>query len=286
MATVVHGDQRVDDWAWLRDRHDPAVLEHLRAENAYTQSATAHLAELRETLFEEIRSRIEETDLSVPVRKGPWWYFTRTFEGKDYGVHCRLPVEGGGRDPDTPPQPAPGQRFEGEETILDENELAVGSAYLSLGALAVSPDHSRLAYAVDLSGDERFTLRFRDLATGEDLTDVVEDVSYGGVWGNDNTTVLYTRADSAHRPYQVHRHTLGADTPGDTLVLQEDDERFHVGIGRTKDDRYLQISLHSSITSEVHLLDADDARGRRGWSSPAVRGSSTTSITTTACWWR
>ncbi|HYA69020.1 MAG TPA: hypothetical protein VED63_09835, partial [Acidimicrobiales bacterium] len=147
----VHGDARVDEWAWLRDREDPAVMELLRAENRYTEALGAHLAEFRAGLFDEIRSRIVETDLSVPVRKGPWWYYSRTFEGRSYPVHCRLPVEGQGRDPDTPPDDgavttAPdaggeGPRWPDEVVMLDENSLAEGHTYLALGSMAVSPGH-------------------------------------------------------------------------------------------------------------------------------------------------
>jgi oligopeptidase B len=265
----VQGDARVDEWAWIRDRDDPAVLELLRAENAYTDAAGAHLAGFRERLFEEIKARIVETDLSVPVRKGPWWYYSRTFEGQSYGVHCRLPVAGGGRDPGTPPgtegaaddnfstAPAGVAAWPDEQVMLDENALAEGHAYLALGSLAVSPGHRLLAYATDTTGDERFTLRVRDLETGEDLPEAVDGTSYGVAWANDDATLFYTRPDQANRPHQVWRHRVGTPAADDVMVLEEDDERFHLGIGRTKDGAFVVIQLHSQVTSEVHVIDAE-----------------------------
>jgi oligopeptidase B len=263
------GDARVDEWAWIRDRDDPAVLALLAAENAYTDAAGAHLEGLRQRLFEEIKSRIVETDLSVPVRKGPWWYYSRTFEGQGYGVHCRLPVAGGGRDPGTPPgaegvsdgdlssAPAGGAAWPDEQVMLDENALAEGHAYLALGSLAVSPGHRLLAYATDTTGDERFTLRVRDLATGDDAAEAVEGTSYGVAWANDDATLFYTRPDQANRPYQVWRHRVGTPAADDVVVLEEEDERFHVGIGRTKDGAFVVVQLYSQVTSEVHVIDAD-----------------------------
>ena len=211
-----HGDRREDDWLWLRDRDDPEVLDLLRAENAYTAAATAHLAGFHEDLFDEIRSRIVETDLSVPVRKDGWWYYTRTVEGQDYAIHCRLPVDGEGRDPGTPPGTTaadPGSdvgTWPDEQVLLDENSLAGDGAYLDVANLSVSPGHTRLAYAVDTTGDERFTLRVRDLASGQDLAESVEGTSYGVAWANDDETLFYTRPDAANRTYQLWRHRLGA----------------------------------------------------------------------------
>jgi len=264
------GDARVDDWAWLRDRDDPAVLALLRAENAHTAAAGAHLADLRERLFEEIKARIVETDLSVPVRKGPWWYYGRTFEGRSYAVHCRLPVEAEGRDPSTPPGTEDASvrgddaaavarelpAWPDEQVMLDENVLAEGHPYLALGSLAVSPGHCFLAYATDTTGDERFTLRIRDLDTGEDGPEAIEGTSYGAVWSEDDTTVFYTRPDDANRPYQVWRHVVGTPAADDVLVLEEPDERFHMGIGRTKDGAFVVVALHSQVTTEIHVVDA------------------------------
>jgi oligopeptidase B len=258
-----HGDRRVDDWLWLRDRDDPEVIDLLRSENAHTAAATAHLTGVHEDLFDEIRSRIVETDLSVPVRKDGWWYYTRTVEGSDYAIHCRLPVHGEGRDGETPPGTSvtdPGSdlgAWPDEQVLLDENALAGDSAYLDVANLSVSPGHSRLAYAVDTTGDERFTLRVRDLESGLDLADEIEGTSYGVAWANDNETVFYTRPDAANRTYQLWRHRLGTPVAGDALVHEEPDERFHLGVERTKDGAFILLELSSKITSEVHAFDAD-----------------------------
>ncbi|HWC39750.1 MAG TPA: hypothetical protein VG476_14525, partial [Acidimicrobiales bacterium] len=163
-----HGDERVDEWYWLRERDDPEVLAYLEAENAYTRAAMAATTGLQETLYAEIVARIKETDLSVPVRKGPWSYYTRTVEGRQYAVHCRRPAADvpPGAEPADPVEPAADPD---EEILVDENELASGHEYFSLGGLAVSPDHRLVAYAVDTTGGERHRLRVRDIGSGEDL---------------------------------------------------------------------------------------------------------------------
>ncbi|MHB8328659.1 MAG: S9 family peptidase [Acidimicrobiales bacterium] len=264
-----HGDRRVDEWFWLRDRHDPEVLALLRAENDYTAAASAPLTGLRDRLFDEIRARIVETDLSVGSRKGDWWYFGRTVEGLDYPIHCRLPVHGKGHDPDEPPgadaseaasdagrDAGRADTWPDEQVLLDENELAGGHDYLGVANLAVSPGHSMLAYGVDTTGDERYALHVRDLATGEDLPGEVVGTSYGVAWANDDATFFYTRPDSANRPFQVWRRRIDAPVEEDTLVFEEPDERFHVGVGRTKDGRFVVVELHSKVTSEAHVLPA------------------------------
>jgi oligopeptidase B len=246
-----HGDERIDDYHWLRERDDPDVISYLEAENEYALAATEHLAGLREQIFEEIRSRVRESDTSVPAPWGPWAYYSRTVEGLQYRIHCRRPSDRTGLpDPDA----TPGD--EGETVLLDENALAAGHEYFALGGLAVTPDHETLAYAFDTRGVERFTLRFRDLANGHDLDDEIADTSYGLGWANDGSTIFYTRPDTTNRPYQVWRRRLGYD---DELVFEELDERFFVGLGRCRSGRFVVIAAQSKITSEVHLLDADDA---------------------------
>jgi oligopeptidase B len=248
-----HGDERVDDWYWLRDRDDPEVRSYLDAENAYTREALAHLAPMREQLFAEIRGRIRETDTSAPVPHGPYEYFRRTREGLQYPVHCRRPVgTPGPPDPDA----APGTTG-GETVLLDENVLAGDSPYFALGAFATSPDQSRLVFSTDLTGGERYLLRVRDLASGEDLDDQVPDTYYGVAWANDCATVFYTRPDDAMRPWQVWRHRLGTPIHDDALVFQEDDERYYVSVERTRSGRYVVITTASKLTSEVWFVDAD-----------------------------
>jgi oligopeptidase B len=250
-----HGvDERVDDWYWLRDRDDPAVRAYLEAENAFTQTGLAHTAPLQARLFDDIKARVQETDVSAPVRRRGWDYFTRTIEGHEYAVHCRRPT-GSTTPPD--PEAAPGST-PGEEIVLDENALAADAEYFVLRGLALSPAQAQIAYAVDFTGGELATLRFRELATGRDLADEIDGVYYGLAWANDERTVFYVRPDDAIRPYQVWRHVLGSPASDDVLVYQEDDERFGVGIGRTRTGRFLVIGSESKTTSETHLVDADD----------------------------
>ena len=248
---AAHDDERVDDYYWLRDRDDPAVRAYLDAENAYTAALTAHADRLQHRLFEEIRGRVQETDVSVPAAKGPWAYYARTIEGRQYQVHCRRPSDRSGL-PDAFESPG---REDGEVIVLDENALAEGHDYFSLGGLTVSPDHAVAAYATDTTGAERFTLRFRELATGTALDDIVPETSYGLAWANDATTIFYTRPDAANRPYQVWRHRLGG--ADDELVYEDLDERFFVAVGRFRSDRYLIVMSQSKTTSEAHLVDAD-----------------------------
>jgi oligopeptidase B len=242
-----HGDERLDEWYWLREREDPDVIAYLEAENTYTTAATADTAPLQDTLYAEIVARIQETDLSVPIRKGPWSYYSRTVEGRQYAIYCRRPAQPG----DDP----------AEEVLLDENELAAGHEYFSLGGLAVSPDHRLMAFAVDTTGGERHRLRVRDLSTGTDLPDQVEDVYYGLAWANDGATLFYTRPDDAMRPHQLWRHAVGTAQEADVCVHEERDERFYVGVSKTKDDAFVVVELESKVTSEARVVSGDDPDG-------------------------
>ena len=238
-----HGDVRTDDWFWLRDKDDPAVIAHLHAENAYTEAVMGRTRALQDALYAEMVARIEETDLSVPVRKGPWLYYSRTVEGSSYGIHCRRAADG--------PEDA-------EDVLLDENVLADGHDYFSLGNFSISPDHRWLVYSTDTTGGERYTMRFRDLSTGAESPESIDDTSYGAAWANDNATVFYVRVDEAMRPFQLWRHRVGTDPSTDALVIEEPDDHFYLGVGRTKDDRYVLCGLDSKVTSEVRVLDADE----------------------------
>lgn len=251
---VAHGDVRTDDWYWLRDKDDPEVIEYLRAENAYTEAVLAPTRDLQEQLFTEIVARIEETDLSVPVRKGDWLYYGRTVEGSNYGIHCRRPAGSATGDPSD-------GRFDDEMVVLDENLLAGNSDYFALGNLGISPDHRQLAYSTDLTGAERYTMYFRDLKTGLDSHESLADTSYGMAWANDNRTVFYVRVDDAMRPFQLWRHRVGTDPADDVLVVEEPDDHYFLGVSRTKDDAFILCSLDSRLTSEVLVLDANNPEG-------------------------
>jgi len=247
-----HGDRVDDPFEWLRNKDDPEVLAHLEAENAYAEAVTSHLEPLRARIFDEIKSRTQETDLSVPAAYRGWWYYSRTFEGKQYAAQCRVRVVvGRGR-----PELKPGVTPAGEQVLLDGNVEAEGHEFFSLGAFEVSPDGRRIAYAVDVEGDERFALRVKDIETGEVIDDAVTEIGYGAVWSLDGQHLFYTRLDESWRPHQVWRHEIGTPTESDSLVFEEPDERFWMGIGSSRDDAWVVIQVGSKLTSEVLLLDA------------------------------
>jgi oligopeptidase B len=264
-----HGDTVIDEYAWLTDPKDPETIAYLEAENSYTEAATAPLGDLRARIFDEIKARTQETDLSVPVRKGRWWNYSRTEEGKQYPISCRRAVRDGET---TPPQPEGGAPLEGEEILLDGNELAEGHDFFSLGALSVSPDGGRLAFSTDFSGNERFTLRVKDLATGEVLSDEIPNTAHGCAWSLDGSVLFYTTVDDAWRPYRVHRHVVGTPASDDVVIFTEPDEKFWTGIGLSRSERYLQIHTSSKLTSEVRLLDASDPMGEFTVVAPRRQG--------------
>ena len=253
-----HGDVREDPYYWLMDREDDAVLTHLRAENDYLTESFRELKPLEDELFEEIKSRIEETDISVPVRKGSWWYFERTREGLNYPLSCRVPASD---DDLTPPDIDPATTLAGEQVILDENAEAGDSDYFSVGVLAVSPDDAWVAVGTDFDGDELHRVTVRPLSGQDGVDDVLEDVYYGFAWAMDSRHFFYTRVDDAKRPYQLWRHELGTDTTSDVLVFQEDDAQFNLSVGRSRDDAVIVIQLGSSMTTESHVLAADTPTG-------------------------
>ena len=232
-----------DPYAWLRNREDPDTIAYLEAENAYAAAFFERHADQVEELFAEIKSRVQETDESVPVRHGPWWYVTRTIEGESYPVFCR------GRSID-----------DAADVILDCNAEAAGHEYFDVHAVDASPDHSLLAWSSDIDGGERYTLRVRDLATGDDLPDELTGTSsWGGVaWSSDGRWLLYARPDEAMRPYQIWRHRLGTPVADDELVIEEDDERFFLGVSRPAASSGSSSTAQSNTTSEVSVVPAAD----------------------------
>jgi oligopeptidase B len=262
VTTTYHGRARTDDYDWLRTKDDPAVIAHLEAENDYTQARTAHLADLRQQLFDEIKSRTLETDLSVPTRVRGYWYYGRSFEGRQYGASCRVPVV----DPDSwaPPRPAEAARpdepaLPNEEILLDLDQLAEGHEFFSLGGSSISPDDRLLAYATDTVGDERYTVRVKDLTTGELLADELTGVLGGATWGATPDHFYYSTIDETWRPDKVWRHRIGTDQAADELVFHEPDGRFYVGVGRTRSRRYVVVAVSAKNTSEYHVIDATDS---------------------------
>jgi oligopeptidase B len=260
-----HGHTRTDDYEWLRDKDSPEVRAYLEAENAYTEERTAHLAELRQTIFDEIKARTKETDLSVPTRNRGHWYYGRSFEGREYGASCRVAVT----DPDdwTPPQlaedcPPDQPAVPGEQLLLDLNQLAEGHEFFSLGGSSISLDGNLLAYAVDVIGDERYDVRVKDLRTGELLPDEVTGTLGGVTWHPSGEDFYYTTVDDAWRADKIWRHRLGTAQADDELVLHETDGRFWVGCGRTRSERFLVIASGSKTTSEYRYLDTADPAAR------------------------
>ena len=230
-----------DPWAWLRDKDDPDTIAYLAAENAWSDAWFAEHADLTDTIFGEIKSRVQETDLSAPVRKGPWWYVTRTEEGAEYPIHCR----GTGADTAT------------EQQLLDENAEAAGHEYFSVNAFDVNPQHTLLAWSSDTDGSEQYTMRFRNLATGAELADVLTATTWGGTaWSADGNVLFYVTADEQMRPSTVWRHGLGSPQSADEIVFEEPDERFYVYIDLSRSGEWIVIETASKVSSEVWLVPA------------------------------
>lgn len=250
-ARTHHGDTFDDPYEWLRAKESAEVVAHLEAENAYTEAQTAHLEGLRETLFQEIKSRVQETDLSVPTRRGDWWYYSRTEEGAQYGIHCRAAAA---PDDWTPPRLEPGVPVPGEVVLLDGNVEAEGHEFFSLGAFDTSDDATKLLWSTDFEGDELYTVHVRDLTTGTNLDDEIPNTG-GAFFTPDGTGILYTTRDEAWRPDTLWLHRLGSAVADDVRLFHEPDEKFWLGAGITRSRRFLVIGVGSSITSEEYLVD-------------------------------
>ena len=241
---VLHGDRRIDDYAWLREKENPEVIAYLNAENAYTDSFLGETERFQETLYQEMLGRILQTDLSVPYRLRGYLYFTRSEEGKQYPFHYRRV------DMDGSP----------EELLLDLNALAGGHSFLSLGAFAVSDDNHLLAYSLDTTGFRQYTLQVKDLRSGEALPLRIERVT-SAAWAGDNRALFYTIEDeTTKRSYRLYRHALGSPEP-DALLYEERDERFRIDIERTRSGAFLLLTSASHTTSEVRFLSAKQPLG-------------------------
>src|SRR6266403_6406465 len=239
----VHGDPRIDDYAWLREKDDPEVIQHLDAENAYTKAVLQPTEAFQEKLYQEMLSRIQQTDLTVPYQLRGHFYFTKTLEGKQYPLHYRRP------DSDS-----------SEDLLLDLNSLAEGHSFLGLGAFEVSDDNQLLAYSTDTTGFRQYTLKIKDLRTGDHLPFHAGRVT-SAAWAADNRSLFYTVEDGVtKRSHRLYRHTLGELGP-DPLLIEEADERFRIEIERTRSGAYLILLAASHTTSEVRYLSAGDPAG-------------------------
>jgi oligopeptidase B len=245
---TLHGHTLVDDYAWLRDKENPEVTAYLEAENAWCQQVMAGTEELQKQLYEEMRSHLKETDISVPFRDRDYWYYSRTEEGKQYEIYCRKRG--------TPEGPT-GE----EEILLDVNELAENESFMALGTMVVSDDGQLLAYSCDNKGFRQYKLYVKDLRSGDVFKEHAERVG-SVVWASDNRTLFYTVEDEEQkRQFQFFRHIVGTHFSQDELVYEEKDERFNIGAGRTRDDRYIILQCSSHTTSEEQFLSADEPRG-------------------------
>ena len=254
-----HGRSFVDEYEWMRNKESQDTLDYLNAENTYTEAKTAHLKQLTENVFEEIKSRVKQTDMSVPSRAGDYWYYGRSEEGKEYGYSCRIPVAEG-QDPWEPPVIPEEGKPDGEQILLDNNALAEGHEYFALGAASVTKSGRYLAYSTDTEGDERFELFIKDLETGKLLDDHLTDIFYGATWAGEDY-IFYQKVDDAWRPDTVWRHKVGTAQSEDICVFTEADERFRVGVGSTRSEKYLIIAAGSPLTSEYWILDMDNPEG-------------------------
>ncbi len=240
---TIHGDTRVDNYYWLNQREDQEVLDYLNAENDYTQKVLAHTKNFQKELFEEIKGRIKETDMSVPYKENGYWYYTRYEEGKEYPIFCRKA------------QSLDNQ----EEIILDVNEMAKGYDYFQVGGMSVSPDNRLLAYSVDTVSRRKYTIYIKDLKTGKLYDDIIPNTTGSAVWANDNKTFFYTKKDKTLRAFKIYRHKLGNQK--DKLVFHEKDDIFNCYIYKTKSNKYLVIGSSATLSSEMRILNADNPTG-------------------------
>jgi len=257
-----HGYTRIDNYYWMRDRSDPEVLKYLHAENDYLEEIMGHTKSLQETLYTEMKARLQETDSTVPEKRGEYFYYSRTEEGKQYPIYCRKK----------------GSLDSPEEILLDQNILAEGKSFCSVGALTVSPDGNKLAYSLDIEGGEIYTLYIKDLISGtlypEFVVNTYSSVYFhtGVEWVNDSQTLYYLTLDASERPFKLFRHTLGTEPEQDTLVFHEEDESCFLFIHKARDDRYIFTNHHGTRTTEMRFLAADRPESELRMLSPRKEG--------------
>lgn len=240
VVSTLHGEVRTDEYAYFRDRKHPETIPYLEAENKYTEAMTAHTAELRQTIYDEMLARIKEDDSGVPVQRGDWYYHSRTEKGKAYPIFARRR----------------GSETAEEEIYFDQNKEAEGFAFYQLGGMEVSPDHQQLAVLVDTNGYEDFELRVKDLRTGEWLPDRLEKLGSGLAWASDNRTLFYMTTDSAKRGDRVWRHMVGTPRARDVSVYHDPDVLFNVSVSRARSGEWILISSGSFTSAEWYSIPA------------------------------
>lgn len=265
-TSIVHGDTLKDDYFWMRlsdeqknakkpDQQTQNVLDYLNAENAYREKMMSHTDSFQVRLFEEIKGRIKQTDMSVPYKENGYYYISRYEEGKEYPIHSRKK----------------NTLESAEEIMLNVNEMASGHHYYNIQGLEVSEDNKILAYGEDTVSRRQYTLKFKDLATGNMLTDVIPNTTGDVVWANDNKTIFYTRKDAALRSFQIFRHTLGTPVKSDVLIFHEKDETYSTFIYKSKSKKYLILGSSSTLSQEYQILEADSPMGKFRMFQPRER---------------
>ncbi len=253
----IHGDIRIDNYYWMNNRENPDVIDYLKQENDYNDNMTSHTRAFQEKLFEEMKSRIKEDDESVPYKLNGYWYLTRFETGKDYPVYSRKK-----ETLDAP-----------EEVLFNVNEMAEGYDYYSLGGLNVSPDNKLVAFGTDTVSRRKYTIRVKNLETGEILEDEIENTTGSSTWANDNKTLYYTKKDEQTlRSYRIYKHILGTDAADDELVFEEEDETFNTYVYKSKSRDYIIIGSGSTLTTEYRILEADNPEGEFRVFQPRERG--------------
>lgn len=254
---TIHGHTRVDNYYWLNERENPKVIEYLEAENAYKDAVLKHTERLQEKLYDEIIGRIKQTDLSVPYKDNNYYYYTRYEEGREYPVYCRKK-----------------ETLEAdEEILLNVNEMAKGYDYYSVAGHSVSTNNKLIAFGVDTVSRRKYTIYFKDLTTGELLSDQIPVTSGRATWANDNKTVFYALKDDVTlRPYKIMRHVLGTDVSADKEIYEEKDVTFNTYVYKTKSKRFLIIASFQTLSSEYRFLDANTPMGQFKIIQPRERG--------------
>ena len=243
---VMHGHTRIDNYFWMNNRDDQRVIDYLNAENEYYQKMTAHTKKFQEELFEEMKSRIQEDDESVPYFRNGYFYITRYEKGKDYPIYSRKK----------------GNLKAQEEIIFDCNAMAEGHKYFNLGSFSISEDNQLALFSTDVVGRRQYALQVKNLSTGEILTDKIENTTGSGTWANDNQTFFYTKKDDVTlRSDKIYRHSLGADAQSDALVFHEKDETFNTYVYKEKSNKYIIIGSGSTVSNEYRFLDANNPTG-------------------------
>ncbi|HMB61784.1 MAG TPA: hypothetical protein VKN36_01840, partial [Eudoraea sp.] len=252
-----HGDVRVDNYYWLKNRNNEEVLRYLERENEYYDTLTAHTKDFQKDLFEEMKGRIKEDDSSVPYKKNGFWYLTRYETGREYPIYARKK----------------GSLEAVEEIMFNCNELAEGHEFFNLGGISVSTDNKLAAFGIDTVSRRKYTIQIKDLETGEVLPDKIENTTGGSVWANDNKTLFYSKKDTVTlRADKIYKHRLGTPATSDELVYHEEDETFSIFVYKTKSKKYLVIGSYSTLTTEYRILNAGDPDGTFTIFSPRTRG--------------